>query len=175
MYYLCLKRLFREYLLYRGSIAEFPDILSKYLIPVRIHDRPEGGIRTFFNGSVILANNDQCDSNGKLIDVDYAGIYKTVESAFFLVQQKRREATLKAVGRDEAEKMWYKMPHKLITNEDVFLDPREVNERNVRYILKMAEETQPQREYEERVKKIKKQPYWWLLNPWLADDARDFD
>lgn len=167
-YFLCLRKCFKKYLFLRGYVVK-SDMSGKYLIPLDIRGRPEGEIQTLVNGSSILANNDQYDFKGKLIETDYEGIYKT-GTEFFIVHQKGQSAFLKLVSKAEAETIYHQMPRKIVTNEDVFLDPVEVRKRNVRDLLERAEEERPRREFEERVRKIRERPYWWL-----DPDNRDFD
>ena len=171
-YFLCLKKCFKKCLLYRGYVLE--DTAGKYLIPLEIQSKPEGEIQTFVNGSAILANNVEYNFKGRLIETDYQGVYKT-GTKFFTIQQKGQRATLSSVSVDEAREIWNRMPRKVVVNPNVFCDPREVKKRNIKDILLQAEETRPQREYEERVREIKKQPYWWLEHPEFAEDIIDFN
>ena len=136
-YYLCLKKCFKKYLLYRGYVLE--DTLGKYLIPLAIQSKPEGEIQTFVNGSIILSNNNEYDFKRKLIDRDYEGVYKTGESEYFIVTQKGQEAVLKMVNRDEAEKVWYEMTNKVVKNKYIFCNPAEVKRRNVQEIIERWE------------------------------------
>ncbi len=168
-YFLCLQKCARKRGIVRRGYIIKSDISGKYLIPLDIRGRPEGEIQTLVNGSLILSNNDEFDFKGKLISEYYEGIYK-IGTEFFVVQQKVRSAFLNTVSKDEAEKIYHQMPRKIVTNEDVFLDPVEVRKRNVRDILERAEEERPRREFEERVRKIRERPYWWL-----DPDNRDFD
>ena len=172
-YFLCRNKCFKGYLLYRGYVFK-SDIPGKYLISLSIQGKPEGEILTFVNGSIILANNDEYDRNRKLIDKDYEGVYKTGKE-FFVVRQKGQSAFLKMVSKAEAEEIYYRMP-RIVKNQNVFLSPEEVHQRNVKNfkdILAQAESERPQREYEERVREAKKEPYWWITNPWLEDDTAD--
>ncbi len=136
-YYLCLKRCFKKYLLYRGYVLEYKP--GKYLIPLAIQSKPEGEIQTFVNGSIILSNNNEYDFKRKLIDRDYEGVYKTGESEYFIVTQKGQEAVLKMITRDEAKKLWYELPNKVIKNDDVFLDSLEAKKMNAREIIERWE------------------------------------
>ena len=133
-YFLCLRKCFKKYLFLRGYVVK-SDMSGKYLIPLDIRGRPEGEIQTLVNGSLILSNNDEFDFKGSLIDRDYEGVYKTGESEYFIVTQKGQEAVLQTVNRDEAKKLWYELPKKVIKNDDVFLDPVEVKQRNAQEII----------------------------------------
>ncbi len=172
-YFLCLQKCVKKSLLYRGYITESE---GKYLIPIKIRgDDPEGNIVTCSDGSAILANNNEYDSNYKMIDKDYAGVYKTRKGKFFVSNQEGQGAILKMITGDEAENIYRQMSRKIIISENLFLTPSEAKKRSTLEMLDQWEIKRPERERRERIEEIKKQPYWWLEYPEFADDVRDFD
>ena len=174
MFYLCLRKCFKKYLLKRGFIVSFPnDVSGKYLIPVRIQRKPEGEIQTCVNGSVILADNDKFDFKGQLVNLNFVALYKSGEE-FFKIQQVKDDAVLQLISKDEAEKLYSQLDHKIV-GVDVFTDPVVLQERNIRDILIRAEEERPEREYQERVAEIKSHFGWWIEHPELADDILTWD
>ncbi len=173
MYFLCLSKCFRKYLLKRGFIVSFPnDVSGKYLIPVEIQGKPEGELQNCVNGSIILANNDQYNFKGQLIEPNYIGLYKNgVE--FFTVQQSKNKASLKLVSKDEAEKLHSQLPNKMVGG-DVFTDPVVLKERRTAAMVEEFERTRPEREYQERIAEIKSHFGWWIEHPELDNSYDDF-